>query len=814
MNVSSAPRFIVPLVGLVTFVGSAASVAQTDPVFSHGLRFWAWNTVLGTDAANDPRIKKMIRVDIVAEGTPNNSAHAKAIEFVNAVTSQGRSNGGIALFINHFGHGNQFITSSSIPKTNPWPTNAARFQNTSSANAHVPALYAHPNDVYAGPAVPDEESAPYLGLPTPWMRHGIAECKQWTYDFIDKCEDLGLLTINRLHQDQEVEAGELFANNKYNPAFRWIGYWQRLKTDPRWNARDPVTGDVMPDAVVPGFPAKTLADLWADAYAAGVRDDPSTIPLLTEQGSDEFRSWFRWFISVKRQAEAAALEESLYAPMRAAYGTKCSDYDQSVRLDGVTAGDDRSNVFMGGGFQDSHGLRAHWDGFGDIQALQMYSYSSSYGIATSTTTQTGHENTPWWDGRQLAVTGDDGVVYGTDFSTSNPEWILDAAIRQNRYTLDACIRSNGGANADKLMSYITMPGERDHVNGPPAGLYPPNTFLRDWERSYYWVSNDAIRRILMLSRSRGVQEYVVWSYNHANTEYTWDRLRTMVDQVWGYTATSIGSSSGSVSGSAGALNAAPDSFVTVTAPGTPTTVTVQFANTYATTTAGLRLNLELTSSITDRVSAEAQAANGSWVALDLDPRSANTHVGVLAGKRVHLSGITGSSAAGFNTDPVVVRISVGDPNAEFYPTGSRTIGLDLVQIAADDDVHRCLWDFDVDGWLTVNEYDIFMAAYSASCHDPIADLNRDGFIDFTDSDLFTGAFSTESPLADLNYDGFVDFIDFDLFISSFDDPSASGCDPKSDLFADVNGDGLVDSRDLELFTTLFSSGECVVGLNE
>ncbi|MBY0113803.1 MAG: hypothetical protein K2Y21_13380 [Phycisphaerales bacterium] len=159
--------------------------------------------------------------------------------------------------------------------------------------------------------------------------------------------------------------------------------------------------------------------------------------------------------------------------------------------------------------------------FGDIQALQMYSYSSSYGIATSTTTQTGHENTPWLDGRQLAVTGDDGVVYGTDFSTSNPEWILDAAIRQNRYTLDGCIRSNGGANADKLMSYITMPGERDHVNGPLAGLYPPNTFLRDWERSYYWVSNDAIRRILMLSRSRGVKEYVVWSYNHANTEYTW-----------------------------------------------------------------------------------------------------------------------------------------------------------------------------------------------------------------------------------------------------------------------------------------------------
>ncbi len=52
-----------------------------------------------------------------------------------------------------------------------------------------------------------------------------------------------------------------------------------------------------------------------------------------------------------------------------------------------------------------------------------------------------------------------------------------------------------------------------------------------------------------------------------------------------------------------------------------------------------------------------------------------------------------------------------------------------------------------------------------------ADVNNDGFLDFSDISVFVSAFGSGSPLADLNGDGEFDFIDISEFVASF----SAGC---------------------------------------
>jgi hypothetical protein len=52
-----------------------------------------------------------------------------------------------------------------------------------------------------------------------------------------------------------------------------------------------------------------------------------------------------------------------------------------------------------------------------------------------------------------------------------------------------------------------------------------------------------------------------------------------------------------------------------------------------------------------------------------------------------------------------------------------------------------------------------------------ADFNRDGFLDFSDFDVFVGAFENGDVKSDFNGDGFLDFSDFDAFVLTFE----AGC---------------------------------------
>ena len=52
-----------------------------------------------------------------------------------------------------------------------------------------------------------------------------------------------------------------------------------------------------------------------------------------------------------------------------------------------------------------------------------------------------------------------------------------------------------------------------------------------------------------------------------------------------------------------------------------------------------------------------------------------------------------------------------------------------------------------------------------------ADFNADGFITFEDFDAFVAAFTAGQPSSDFNNDGFITFDDFDAFVLAFE----AGC---------------------------------------
>ena len=67
------------------------------------------------------------------------------------------------------------------------------------------------------------------------------------------------------------------------------------------------------------------------------------------------------------------------------------------------------------------------------------------------------------------------------------------------------------------------------------------------------------------------------------------------------------------------------------------------------------------------------------------------------------------------------------------------------------------------------------AGFWYSSYSPVpscpADFNADGFLTFEDFDAFVAAFSAGQPISDFNNDGFITFDDFDAFVLAFE----AGC---------------------------------------
>ncbi len=789
------------LAGLLPF-GSAfgQSGGESNPppedepipqVLSDGVpRIWSWGSPKG-NASSDARFRQLTALTLAytgvpggypldGSGKPDRSGYAMGQVFGDRVHTLGLTAGRIALFVNGLGWGNQ--------KTGDGST--AYLQDTSGSNSRWVSLYHHESDALS-------DSDPVYNLAeTPWLNDGIDEVHAWVEDFIDgynaKKTTHGLANIDRIHQDQEPQGLEA-----HRPGFDFGTYWTMIKADSRWNS-------TAANGRIPGYPGQTLSDIWT-ARPSGVPDISST-----SSASDKDK-WRRWYSGVLKQAESAALEEAVFAPLRTAYSLKGSDYDGTLRLDGGNSGD--NSYLSGGWYPTTSGMKLAWDGKGDLQALQMYGVTASYGIEGTPT----NTNYVWPRPQERSL--DDGVTYGTPYTLSSPESILDASIRQHRYTINACARSFSGAYKDAIITYHAMPGQFWIPGGWSFynATTNPNPIPAAYSKYFYRLPDDGVRRLLMLARSRNVQELVIWNETfyvskHGNVyelntdnPYQWNRFKAMVDQVWKYTVATASVNAGSTTGTAASLATGPDTFLEHTVGVTTDSIlTATFANTYG-SSLGLRFNVEAESSANSRVSVEVQNGSG-WLTVDLDPTSSATDLAVTANKRVAVTGRILHPSSTFS-GTITARVKFTGATSG---SGNRTVKYDLFQVAADDDTHRKAADFEGDGDVDLDDVTTFENIFFSSCHTtPISDVNHDSFVDFTDYDDFLNGFDTGDPIADLNQDGFVDFTDMDLFAMVWD---AECVDPNGvDFMVDLNFDGKVDIDDYVAMWSAYT--ECAINSN-
>lgn len=203
------------------------------------------------------------------------------------------------------------------------------------------------------------------------------------------------------------------------------------------------------------------------------------------------RAWVNWHHGVNSMLSEGAMEASTYDVIDRWWNDQdgamlprvlTSDYYASCRID-------EAHALTHTGRQGSTWLNnMRWQGKASLQAPFLYEVACEHRVGTES---------PW-----------------------------DASVRVNRNNLEACIESFGGGHQHELTPWIALPkneGESHYycVDGPfdlPELSYP---------------AKEDTRRLLMLLRSKDIQEFMIWSGNDINLAPNWRRVQDAIDQVWG-----------------------------------------------------------------------------------------------------------------------------------------------------------------------------------------------------------------------------------------------------------------------------------------
>lgn len=236
---------------------------------------------------------------------------------------------------------------------------------------------------------------------------------------------------------------------------------------------------------VPGHGGLTMSELYADS---GYPGPPVSYDETKSENDPANRAWHNWYNGVAKQAVDGAMDEAVYSQIRLAWpGCLSSDYGSSLRIDGVSGRKFRSRAASGANWS-----AIHWHGFGDLQAPVLYPPHHTH-----------------------AQTG---------------EAYEDAFVRYARELVDACIRSYGGGHRDEISPWIPLIGQPFDIG----------------QSSDYVVTEEDMRRLLTVLRSRGVAEFLVWNNPNdgSQTSANWDSLTEAVDDVWYATIDSVTVSAG------------------------------------------------------------------------------------------------------------------------------------------------------------------------------------------------------------------------------------------------------------------------------
>lgn len=430
---SLTPQGIVRAIGLLALQATLASVAvgaaSAGTSDGEAPRVWTWNPPTGP-ASSHPSFIPLTTVYV----TPTTLPGDRADKLADVVIERGLAEGEFAVLLLNYGRG---------------------------------TLAGNPLDAIDDPSVPSEVAGG-----TPWTANGVLELGAWTDAFIarlrERIETDGLPRPSRFHMDSELRRPALC----YLPDVEacWgtapLVLFDAMRRDPRWDTEplrmNPVAGD----------PHQTMAEIYA---AAG---SPSFDP--TSSRRDEAnREWSRWWDGVTRESMDGAFAEVLYDRVEAAWpAVRCSEFAQSMRLDGDLEPDGTRRAFVDFECWNEGWMSSHWRGRGTLQAPTMY-------------------------------------VYGETFIDSGRPF-MDEQMRLHRGNLDACLHSFGGVDPSEITPWLCLP-----QRGLPYGDSPATT------RAY---TDDEFLRMIALLRGRGIEEFMLWP---SGTDAIWLAAARAIDAAWG-----------------------------------------------------------------------------------------------------------------------------------------------------------------------------------------------------------------------------------------------------------------------------------------
>jgi len=258
-----------------------------------------------------------------------------------------------------------------------------------------------------------------------------------------------------------------------------------MQADPRWDSEQLL----MSPSGVPT--PMTVAQHWAANGSPGFdaslpRDHPAN------------RDWSRWWDGMTREAVDGAFHEAFYARVRAAWPqARCSEFAQTLRLDGGLEPDGSRREFVDFEWWDQGWMRSRWDGRGDLQAPTLY-------------------------------------LFGTTF-LEPAEGFWRGNMRLHRANLDACLHSYGGVAPSEVTPWVSLP--RIPL---PSG---PGMQVRA-------IEDDEFLEMMALLRGRGIDEFMLWPGGDAEL---WSAARRGVRAAWECELASAAVEVGSASGNAAML---------------------------------------------------------------------------------------------------------------------------------------------------------------------------------------------------------------------------------------------------------------------
>lgn len=328
------------------------------------------------------------------------------------------------------------------------------------------SLAYNPSDALIGSGLPDS-----LARGVPWTSHGVVTVSAWTDSFIARYKQRqitdGVPSPSRFHMDCELRlpalcylpnVSECWANGP-------MQVFAAMQLDARWNSEQLR----MKPANVPTLQTAAQAYIAAGSPAFDV-NQPRDAAIN--------RAWSSWWDGFTREAIDGALDEALYSRVAAAWpGAMCSEFAESMRLDGGTEPDGSVRGYVDFEWWNQGWMRSRWCGRASLQAPAFY-------------------------------------VFGETFvDLSRP--FMDEQMRLHRGNLDACLHSFGGASAADITPWVTLPGIP-----LPYGESPATNIA---------YLNDEFLRIAALFKSRGIEEFMLWP---STSSSTWHSVGRSIDAAW------------------------------------------------------------------------------------------------------------------------------------------------------------------------------------------------------------------------------------------------------------------------------------------